>query len=163
MHSRIFQVSLQPVKKEDYAVSSDFYDNSSDFADYIGDEIDGSERRENIGRLAKVLSDIFDFDKRSRVLVYKGEEAMKKFKEAWAAAIREKAEVLTADNIINWDVRYQVEKLCRKTHLDTCYRFCIVDWFDSVAEPMEDLIGFVDQKMKKGDKLYVGAVIDYHF
>ena len=163
MHSRIFQVSLQPVKKEDYAVSSDFYDNSSDFADYIGDELDGTERMENIGYLAEVLSDIFDFNKRSRVLVYKGEEAMKKFKEAWAAAIREKAEVLTADTILDWYKRYQVEKLCRKTHLDTCYRFCIVDWCDGVAEPMEDLISFVAERMKQGDKLYVGAVIDYHF
>lgn len=144
-------------------MSSDFYDNSSDFADYIGDELDGSERREDIGYLADVLSDIFDFDKRSRVLVYKGEKAMKKFKGEWAAAIREKAEVLTADNILDWMARYQVEKLCRKTHLDISYRFSIVDWAEGVDEPMEDLICFVAQKMKKGDKLYVGAVIDYHF
>ena len=144
-------------------MSSDFYDNSSDFADYIGDEIDGSDRRENIGYLADTLSDIFDFDKRSCVLVYKGEEAMKNFKVEWVAAIREKAEVLTADNILDWHKRYQLEKLCCKTHLDICYRFCIVDWCGGVAEPMEDLIGFVAQKMKKGDKLYVGAVIDYHF
>lgn len=163
MHSRIFQVSLQPVKMERYAVSSDFYDNSSDFADYIGAELDRSERREDIGYLAEALSDIFDFDKRSRVLVYKGEEAMEKFKGDWAAAIREKAEVMTADNILDWYVRYRVEKLCSKTHLDISYRFCIVDWCDGVAEPMEGLIGFVAQKMKKGDKLYVGAVIDFHF
>lgn len=161
MHSRIFQVSIQPIEVDDYAVSSDFYDNSGDFADRIGDEQEGGDRKNDIGRLADTLKDLFTLDEDGETLTYKGEAAMAAFKQAWADHLREEAAKVTADNILEWQPRYEVRRNCEETHLHTDYRFKIENWED-YAGPCNDLIEYVADKMKEGEKLYIGAVIDYH-
>lgn len=163
MHSRIFQVSIQPIEVDDYAVSSDFYDNSGDFADYIGDEKEGNDRKEDIGNLADTLKDLFTLDEDGETLTYKGETAMEAFKQAWADHLREEAAKVTADNILDWYSRYGVCAICEETHLYTNYRFKIENWNGDFADAASELISYVAAKMKEGDKLYIGAVIDYHF
>lgn len=160
-HSRIFQVSIQPIEVDDYATSSDFYDNCSDFAGYIDDEQEGDDRKEDIGDLADTLKDLFTLDENGETLTYKGEAAMASFKQAWAGRLREEADKVTADNILQWKPRYDVRRTCEDTHLRTSYRFYIDGW-NGCAGPCDDLIEYVADKMKEGDKLYIGAVIDYH-
>lgn len=161
-HSRIFQVSIQPIEVDGYATSSDFYENSGDFADYIGDEQEGDDRKEDIGDLADTLRDLFTLDEDGETLTYKGETAMAAFKQAWADRLREEAAKVTAENILEWMPRYDVRRTCEETHLRTSYRFYIDGWNDC-ADSCDDLIEYVADKMKEGDKLYIGAVIDYHY
>lgn len=162
-HSRIYQVSSKPIKKYDYATPDEFYENSSDFADYIGDEQKGDDRKEDIKRLADVLSDLFTLDEKGEALVYKGDDAMQKFKEAWADAIRNAAQDITADNVLESSLRWKVRSICEKTHLQTPRRMKIEEW-NGWAGPMGDLIEWVAyKKFKAGKKLYIGAVIDYHY
>lgn len=155
MHSKIYQVSLEPISEDEYASPSDFYDNSSDFADYIGDEVEGDERKDSIDYLAEELSDVFDLDADNDALVFKG---LDKFKQQWMSAIREKAAAVTEENILEWRPRYMLEQVCRETHIESSRRFSINV---GVAYPMSDLIELV-ASMKPGQRLYIGAVIDYH-
>lgn len=163
-HSRIYQISGKRIAKDDYASPSDFYDNSSDFADYIGDEIeDEDDRKEDIGYLANELSDLFDLSDDGKALVYKGAEAVKKFKQEWADAIRQAAQEITADNALESQTRWNLRSICEETHLRSSRRVSIEEW-NTCASPMDELIEWVDyKKFKTGKKIYVGAVIDYHY
>ena len=163
-HSRIYQISSKRIAKYDYATPDDFYENSGDFADYIGDRIDDKDdRKGDIRRLAETLSDLFDLSDDGNALVYKGDEAMKKFKEQWADAIRKAAQEITADNILELSPRWKVRTICNETHLQTSRRVSIEEW-NGYAGPMDDLIEWVAyKKFKAGKKIYIGAVIDYHY
>ena len=162
-HSRIYQLSSHPIKKEDYEIPDSFYENSSDFADYIGDEQTGDNRKEDIEYLADRLSGLFSLDEKADALVYKGGKAMQKFKEAWADAIRNAANEITADNVLESSLRWKVRSICRETHLQTPLRVKIEEW-NGWAGPMSDLIEWTAYKnFKKGKKIYVGSVIDYHY
>lgn len=163
-HSRIYQISSKRIAKDDYASSSDFWDNSSDFADYIGDEIeDEDDRKEDIKRLADTLSDLFDLSDDGTALVYKGAEAMKKFKQEWADAIRQAAQEITSDNVLKSSPRWNLRSTCEETHLRSDFRVSIEEW-NTCANPMDELIEWVCyKKFKTGKKIYVGAVIDYHW
>lgn len=160
MHSNIYQVSIQPIEVDDYSMSGDYYDNSDDFADYVGDELDEDEREDAIRHLASTLRDIFDLDEKDMTLVYNGK--IKEFKEKWAAAIHDAESAINADNVLAAELRYKLEKLCNKTHLDTDYRFDNVDYCEGLPDDPASLIAFVSQSMKKGDKLYIGQIVDYH-
>lgn len=163
-HSRIYQISSRRIAKGDYASPSDFYDNSSDFADYIGYEIeDEDDRKDDISHLADALSDIFDLSDDGKALVYKGEEALKKFKQEWADVIRQAAQEITADNVLESQPRWILQSICEDTHLRSSRRVSIEEW-NGHAGPMGDLIEWVaSSKFKAGKKIYVGAVIDYHY
>ena len=155
MHSRIYQVSLNPISEYEWSSPEDFYESSSAFADYIGEMYEGNQRDEFLEGLAVALSDIFYLD--GDTLVYKG---IGDFIKNWNAYIQELASKLTDtyDDMALWRIR----KATERTHNDVYSRFVIVDW-SSYAEPCADLIEYVVGHMKKGDRLYVGAVIDYHF
>ena len=163
-HSRIYQISSKRIAKYDYATPDDFYENSGDFADYIGDRIDDKDdRKGDIRHLAEELGDLFDLSDDGNALVYKGDEAMKKFKEQWADAIRKAAQEITADNILELSPRWKVRTICNETHLMTSRRVSIEEW-NGYAGPMDDLIEWVAyKKFKAGKKIYIGAVIDYHY
>lgn len=155
MHSRIYQVGLNPISKEDWSSPEDFYENSGDFADYIGDRYEGNDREDYIKGLAGALSDIFYLDGDS--LVFKG---IGNFIKEWHGYIKELASKLgtTYDDMALWHIR----KATERTHKDVYSRFVIEDW-NSYAEPYAELVEYVVNHMKKGDRLYIGAVIDYHF
>lgn len=160
MHSCIFQISTKPIG-EDERKNPDYYYDEHPFADYIGNELKGSDREEAIGYLADTLKDVFTPSGRD-CLAYRGEEALKKFLQAWADDIKAKAAELTADNILSEQRLYMIRSVTQETHKRTSKRVHIEEW-NGWAGPMEDLIEFVAHEMKEGDKIYVGSVIDYHF
>ena len=162
-HSRIYQIAKHPIGRDKYSESGDFYDNGHDFADYIGDEREGDDRKEDIEALADTVSDLFTLDKEHDALVYRGEDAMMAFRKAWADAIHKQAAEITADNVLDGTLRYHVRATCNETHLRTPRRVCIEDW-NGYAGPMDDLVEYTAyEKLKAGDRLYIGAVIDYHY
>ena len=157
MHSRIFQISTRPIE-DDFLTPSSLYDNSSDFADYIGDELEGNERLECIEHLAETLSDLFDYDKADGTLIYKG---LGTFLDDWANAIKEQANAINADNILKNLNLYKLESILNRTHRNIYYRFYSED-YNNYAGPASDLIEWLNT-LEKGTRLYIGSVIDYHF
>jgi hypothetical protein len=161
-HSNIFQISDKPITPDEYRTPEDFYENSDDFADYIGDEItDEEERKECIGYLADTIEDVFTHEG-DGVFVYKGDEALRKFKQEWLAEIQTQTARLTADNMQNEQNLYRLSAATERTHLNCNYRIKIEEW-NGYAGPISDLFEWAESKLKEGDRIYVGAVIDYHY
>jgi len=161
-HSKIFQISNKPIDKEDYQSPETYYDNSGDFADYIGDEYEDEDRDEAIGYLADLLKDVFEH-KGGGEFRYKGSEAMEKFNLAWADDLRRQAGLLTPENLFKNQNLYLICATCKETHLRTSYRVDIADWAEGVAYPFGELFEYAANKLKKNNRIYVGAVIDYHY
>lgn len=162
MHSNIYQISNKPISEDEYSNSNTYCDNSSDFADYIGDEYEGEERMFRIENFAEIIKDVFAY-KGNGEFSYKGPEALRKFKQAWCDAIKKQVEALTTDNIFRDMNLFRISKMTKKTHLDASSRVDIEDWAGGVAYPLGELFEYADSQLKKGDCIYIGAVIDYHF
>lgn len=156
-------MSIRPIEQDDYASPSDFYENSGDFADYIGDEVEGEERKEDIRHLAEALGDLFTLDEDGETLTYQGDYEMQVFMNEWANAIVRAASAVKGENVLDWQPRYDVRATCKDTHLRTSYRFKIEDWNGDYADEPAELTSYIADKMKQGDKLYIGAIIDYHY
>ena len=157
MHSKIYQIGLEPISKENYISSTDFYENSGDFADYIGDEYPEKERLEAAEGLAELFPELFDYVG-DGTLRYKG---MGTFLQDWADKIHSLAGEITKDNIIKGLHRFLLSCLTERTHKEINSRFYIEEW-NGYAGPAADLIEFLG-KQKEGTLLYVGAIIDFHF
>ena len=162
MHSNIYQISKTVICPDEYATPSTYEDNHSDFADYIGDAYEGKEREDRIENFASIISDVFKY-KGDGVFEYKGKDAMRKFKQAWCDVLMRKAAELTPDNIFK-DMRlFRLGQLTEKTHLGTSSRVDIEGWAGGAAYPLGELYEWADCLLKKGDCIYVGAIIDYHY
>lgn len=157
MHSNIIQLSKQPIDREEWATPEQFYDNSGDFADYIGDYKDDETRKEIIAWMA---SDEFGgiFSLEGDHLVFNG---LGDFLRDWYTCIKVTAAELNHNEFDSMKL-FKVKQAVKQTHCGVCSRFYIENW-DGYAAPMEDLIGFCKSQLNEGDKVYVGAIIDYHF
>lgn len=162
MHSNIYQISSRPISEDEYASPSRYYDNSGDFADYIGDAYEGEEREKRIKNFAGTIEDVFAY-KGGGVFEYKGKKAMRKFKQTWIGELQSKAAALTPDNLFKALSLFHIGQLAENTHLDASSRVDIAEWNCEVAYPLGELFEWADSKLKKGDRFYIGAVIDYHY
>lgn len=160
-HSKIFQISDKPITPDEYSSPADFYEDSNDFADYIGEEEDDEDRNKCIGYLADLIKDVFTY-LGDGVFAYKGEEALRKFKQEWLAEIQRLTDKLTTDNMQKEQNLYRLSVATERTHLDSHYRMKIEPW-NSYAAPVSDLFEWAENCLKEGDHFYVGAVIDYHY
>lgn len=157
MHSKIYQIGLRPVNVDDYVHPDEFYENSSDFADYIGDEYPEKERLEAAECLAETIPELFDYVG-DGALRYKG---MGTFLLDWTKEIKRQANEMTAESVLEDARRYKMSYIMSRTHLDIELRFYIEDW-SGCAEPFGEFVKYLST-IKDGARLYVGAVIDFHF
>lgn len=153
MHSKIYQISSEPItnhiNKEEF--------NNCDWLDYVGDELEDDERLDCIKRFFEdYFGGMFSVD--GDAITFNG---LGDFISQWNKAIRDKALELTDDKV-DGRALYQISKIAKCTHLYTDSRFYIEDWNGYAAE-CGDFIEYLDKRFKKGDRIYVGAIIDYHF
>lgn len=156
MHSNIIQISRNPIEIDEWVSPFDFYENSSDFADWIGDEKDDEEREGTILWMSSDFGGIFTLE--DDHLVFNG---LGEFTKEWYEYIREYVSQLKDGEVDDMKL-YKIKKAVERTHLGIYSRFYIENW-NGYAAPAEDLIDYLQNRMKKGDRLYIGAVIDYHF
>lgn len=162
MHGKIFQIGNKPIDTDDYKCPDDYYDHHEPWADYIGDEVeDEDDRHTYIENVAALLEGVFTLNE-DYSLTYMGKDALRGFLGKWADRLRELTAGLTADNILKDQRLWEVRHTCTDTHEETSYRFDIEDW-NGWAAPFEDLIDYANSQLKKGDRIYVGAIIDYHY
>lgn len=157
MHSKIFQMSATPIDKDGLLRPADLDDNSSDFADYIGDELHGEERTEQIEWLTESMQGVLSYIGDGK-LRYNG---LGTFLEDWAAEVKWQAREINGGNILMDLRRYSMSTLMDKTHRDMDCRFYTENW-SGCAEPLGDFIAYLST-LKEGTTLYVGSVIDFHF
>lgn len=165
MHSKIFQISSKPIPKAKWDNGSDYFEQMNGAADYIGDEQENDDRKDCIANLAGELKDLFTLDEKGTALVYKGADGLKAFKKAWSDAIHEQAALITPESVVHGACmeRYILQSMCNQTHLRTSFRVNIEEW-NGYPSPMEDMIEWIDHEgFKRGKKVYIGSVFDYHF
>lgn len=158
-HAKIYQIGLKPIAEEDYASPDTYIGNSSDFADYIGDAETGDRRLELIKDFADTIKDVFAYVG-DGVFIYKGGAALADFKQQWLEAIRKATAEMDTKNMTHEMRLYRLRCLTEETHLKSDCRVDIDD--NGCASPIGDLFEWAEDLLI-GDKIYVGAVIDYHF
>lgn len=159
-HGKIFQLASKPIRKDGYITPEDFYDNHDAYADWIGDEVEEEERKECIGYLASALQGLCELDKSGTAFVYRG--GLERYLQEWVDAIHEKAQAITAANVLYHTPRATLRDIVSGTHKDTADRFVIKEYSGDYAEPMSSLIEFLHQ-LKPGDMLYIGGIVDFHY
>ena len=162
MHSNIYQISSRPISEDEYASPSRYYENSGDFADYIGDAYNGDEREDRIKNFAGTIEDVFAY-KGGGVFEYKGKKAMRKLKQTWIGVLQRNVAALTPGNLFKEHTLLHIGQLTEKTHLYVSSRVDIAEWCGGCAYPLCELFEWADSQLKKGDRFYIGAVIDYHW
>ncbi len=157
MHSKIYQIGLEPMTIESYVHPDFFYENSSDFADYIGDEIYGEKREKVVKHLPDLFPGVLEYVADS-TLKYK---SVDNFIKKWVKEIKELTKDLTPENLLKESRRLHLVKVLDKTHLCLESRFFIEN-DNGYAGPASDLIGFLSNQ-KEGTLIYVGSVIDFRY
>ncbi len=160
MHSTIFQIATEVIDKENFIDENIFAQGDYSFYDYCG-EISDDDRKSVIKSLVNNLlpSGMFTLSG-DDYLVYEG--GINEWKEQWVARIHERAEAVSVSNITEGiSAVYLLEKEL-KNPLDIGSRFCLESYPTSYAEESAELIKVIC-RLKPGDKLYVGGVLDYHW
>lgn len=153
MHSRIFQVSMNPIQEEDYILESDYYDHW--FTNEIADYVNGDTDRENDIEWLQGYSTAFDFGTDNSGVYFivkdKGEYFKPHFDRFMGALNKIKECTLT-------DFTYGLAEMWT---LKDSYEDKFGFYVNADGETM-CLDNFV-RRCATGEKYYIGATIDYHF
>ena len=155
MHSRIFQVSANPISKEDY-ISEFKYDENrvNGIADYV---VTVSEPLEDLKWLQSVNKGLeVNFEEKTVTITSKKEYFERSYEE-----FQEKLEELqqaTIDDFITTKNHFQMYEL-QKSY-DNKYGFYIDDNDEYMG--LDTLDAWV-REAEENKKYYIGRVFDYHF
>ena len=161
MHSKIFQITKNKLKKENFLTEDTLFQGEGSRYDYCS-EIDEDERQDVIQILVNEILPKGMFELiNDNILIYKG--GIEKWKDDYISNIKTKTQELTPDNITEWiGSVYQLEKTI-KNPLDTGFQFYFEEEpLQGYAEESYGLLCFING-LEKGARLYIGGVIDYHF
>lgn len=156
MHSRIFQVSTQPIDKSDYIKESFFYEHW--FLDQIADYVDAeTDRQDDIEWLKGCYKQgiTFGADENGEffTITDKNEFFKTKFK-AFKDALQ-KLSAMTIDEFVNDECHLDMYNM-RQAYNET-YGFYVCE--DEDLQTMDTFIRYAETDTK----YYIGATIDYHF
>ena len=158
MHSRIIELTLNPLDREDWASEYCFYDD--DKVDYVSD-IDDDDRKESIDVFQDnedpFFSGLFSPGDNDTI-IFKGQEALMKVHKEWANSIKKEV-----DNFVesgNFNPCEVTQATNQVLHSD--YLFCLPDWTGCSAEYPSELLSWLNT-LEDGAVLHIGAVIDYHY
>lgn len=157
MHSRIFQISTQPIPEDKYVSEDEQLFADDDWVDYVSD-IDDEERRESLDWLAKTSQGMLKVVD-SQSLRYEGG-----VDKVLSRAIAQASEVLAKATPGTYGkTAWEVERLMRDP-LRIEHKF-YVDCGNLYAEDYGFSLALCEklQGMQPGSLLYVGAVLDYHW
>lgn len=161
MHSTIFQLSSKPVPEEDWVEPEHFFGEQGWNFYYVDDKtLDSAEREERIVNFCSYYNELFEYSGNNEIM-FKGIDA--NFLKKWARAINVKSFAVDEDNILQYGVRKDIERILTQTHKGGDCRFYIPEWDGGEkSHPIVGLISWLVDYVKEGSKLYVGAAIDFH-
>lgn len=154
MHSKIIQISREPIKKDNYIDESRYYDHwfVGSIADYVSDLDDNCRTA-----LCKNLScDAFELDPVANTLSIISKDAYFKPKyDAFKAKLQE---------ISQWEYEDYREPHYEVSWLADLYDDKFGFYIDDNGEfaGLETLDAFM-RRAEDGDIYYIGALLDYHF
>ena len=158
MHGRIFQISKEPIEKDDYIEESNYYDHW--FTNSIADYVDGdTDREDDIQWLKDCYADSglsFEIDDGGEYFII--EDKVKYFAKRFDVFQKTLKELqdITLDDFASGKCGMYMYTL--KSTYDDEFGFYI-DSEDTSLETFDSFIRHSDN----GAKFYIGATIDYHF
>lgn len=161
MHSTIFQISTKPIPENEWVEPERFFEELSWSFDSVGEEaLDSAEREERITNFFSYFNELFEYNGNNEI-VFKGIKV--EFLRKWARAINVKAFAVDEDNVLQYGIRRDIERVLTQTHKGGDCRFYIPEWDGGEkSHPIVGLISWLADYVKEGSKLYVGAAIDFH-
>ena len=154
MHSRIFQVSLNPINKEDYIEESNYYDHW--FTNEIADYVDGDTDRDADIEWLKNAPDgsmTFENDENGEYFIVNSRAAyFQKAFETFKTAL-DKIKDVTIDDF--------AEGINGMWALKNAYEDKFGFYVDADGELMT-MDSFV-RRCAVGEKYYIGGTMDYHW
>lgn len=159
MHSKIFQMSEEPIKPDDYKTADDYLDTGfMQIADYT-DDLDDEGRKGCIEWLAKYLESGAEI--KDGVLEIKDKKKLfeRSFESFKAAASQ--LTFISFDNFCEPEFSAEAEDMGYAMYkLNAAYsdKYGFYVDIDDFPVPINDFL----RRAHDGDRYYIGAVIDYH-
>ena len=152
MHSRIFQVSLDPIAKADYITESNYWDHwfTREIADYVNENTNRSDDIEWVKSCCNGF--VFDKDDRGEYFIVEDKEAY--FKKKFESFTQ------TIDKIKNYTLQDFTKGFFEMWRLKSAYEDIFGFYVDADGELM-NLDRFV-RLCATNVKYYIGSTIDYH-
>ena len=154
MHSTIFQIAPQRVKRDDFLSSFDIadYDYGNFGIDYVGDE---REDEDGFETFEGILPELFILNRGKRTVTV-NRDNIKAVLHKMVSIIREKANILNEDNILNWRETYDL-----KNYIEDLTGGNNLFYYENELMGLNQLIKDIacDEKVTT---LYIGAMLDYH-
>jgi len=152
MHSRIIQISKEPIEKDEYFSECRYYDG---FINAIADYVVDSDRTADIEWLKSILGDAAEVDVQAGT--FKIVNRMLFFMAPYTEFRQHIAEMegITLEDFASCKSEFPMYML--QASYDDKYSF----YLDSDENGMQTLMSFM-RFAKDGDVYYIGATFDYH-
>lgn len=161
MHAKVYQITKRRVDKENYLNENTLTQGDSSDYDYCS-EISEEERAESINTLVnqilpKGMFTLIGSDE----LVFNG--GTPEWLQQWVDAIHKKSEEVNVMNVTHWiGAAYQLQKVINNPLETDSHFYLSEDNTQTYGEPSAELMRMVC-RLKIGERLYIGGIIDYHF
>jgi oligoribonuclease NrnB/cAMP/cGMP phosphodiesterase (DHH superfamily) len=149
MHSRIFQLSDEKIKKNNYVRASDFYEDSfiGSVADYVSDDID---RKEDIKWLMERLKPYGAILNKKEESIFFPKGFKKKYFSKKFEELKKMVNEMTLEEFIDGITAYKLEQI-----IESKFDFYI---YIEYLQPLDDFV----RGLEEGKKYYIGGIVNYH-
>ena len=159
MHSRIYQISINPIHKYDYIDESNYYDHwfTNSVADYVNGDTDRADDIEWLKSCYDNSGLSFGADENGEYFIV--EDKTKYFAdklETFQANLKELSAITLDDFAIS---KYDMQMYRLKEAYEDKYGFYVDDDGGWGMNTLDACIRYSEN----GTKYYIGATIDYHF
>ena len=161
MHAKVYQITRQRVDEDNILNENTLEQGESTDYDYCS-EISEEERTESINTLVnnilpKGMFTLVGSDE----LVFNG--GTTEWIHNWVNAIHEKSEDVNVGNVTNWiGAAYQLKKVINNPLGTDSHFYRSETTTQPYGEESAELMRMVC-KLRIGERLYIGGIIDYHF
>ncbi|MBD5236305.1 MAG: hypothetical protein HDS62_02005 [Bacteroidales bacterium] len=162
MHSIIFQVSINPIHREDFINPDRINEGEMVYIDYAS-ELNETERKHHIKGMVENLlpKGMFALNPDGESVTYKG--GYTEWSMEYAKGIQERANVINPCNLMKaTGPVWQLQKYILNPLATDCLFVSAFYGGEGTAERSRSLMKIVSE-MTIGQILYFGAVLDYHF
>jgi len=154
-HSSIYQISFEPLHKDEWITPDDFYQGYDAMFEYATD-LDKDERRDALKHLTKILKGVCTRKGHTLTIVN-----MEKFWKRWNNAIRKQLDVVKENPLKNQEELRRVEYTYEMTHKGVGDLFYIDNW-NNCADYFNSFCNMCRDK-GEGTKLYIGGIVGFHW
>ena len=148
MHSRIFQVSLDPIQRESWPDDDVVVENTrSSLIDYAFTLYNNDERKRSISNLASIIGSLFTLNADGVSMTYIG--GMTEWKKSYVAHINTTASALNSNNVFGTLQLFRLQEAIKRPLSDNLFILGDEEFAVESVEFME----WIDRRFNVGDIL----------